>query len=894
MGVSTAISAPEPLGFSAANMLDGIEAPAALLGADLKVIVINEAARLHASDRSAPGLRFLPGRSWRELCQEAEAVGVGVKLEALPVGIGEVRVSLDYTARRRSRFKAYRLSAKAMAGGLGQVLMVQTDLTRLAVTEQRLIEAEQHLADLAELSSDWLWSTDGELRFVELASPHGPLWRRVQPRLIGQSLDDLLGKVASEISRRRPFRDVVAEVKIKGKLHRIRFSGKPQFDTDGDFEGYVGLASDFTAAHDAEVARDAAERRLRDIAELSSDWFWETDGEHRFTYVSEAQHGVARVGLDQAIGRRRIEMIDEAMTDPAARARHLDDLTHHRPFRDFIYGSSSLGKFHYVKVSGKPRFDEGGRFLGHVGTTTDVTQVVESEKRREAAERRLKDAVEHMPGGIAIWDEQYRLVVCNDEYWSPPSDGIGRTYEELARQFRTIGPGRIESADREARIQERIRRHRNPPTSDEVVFGNGEVHQVNERRLGDGSMVTVTMDISRLKRREKELSDQRSLLQTTLDHISDGIMALDEKWQIVAVNDTFGELLGLPGDLARVGASFAAVVEWLARRGDYGTEQAETVAVDLVEKMSRAPRWYDEREMPDGRHISWRMGEIQGGGRLIAVADVSEQRQAERRREELRTTMAQAQQLESLSRLAGGLGHDLNNMLLPVMTLTELAMDELPEGSPARGDLERVISAAEHARGLVQQLMTFTRSAGKNGRFASLDLVLAEASDLLRATVGPNLFVRLELGAPGAGVPINATEIQQIVMNLGTNAAQALGERRGTLTIETALVEPNDNRLSGNPRLDPARRHVRLTVTDDGPGIPAELLPRIFEPFFTTKAVGKGTGLGLAVVHGLVSQCGGVIEATGDAGARFDILFPVADQAVNQKGNHNGTHSADR
>jgi PAS domain-containing protein len=243
MGVSAPIWPSDPPAISAVNLLDGIGVPAALLGPDLRVTMINEAARLHAADRGAPGLRFIPGRTWSELCQEADAGADGAKLAALTSGLDQGGSSLDYAARRRGRFKAYRLSLRTMAGTLGQALAIQTDITRTAVTEQRLVDSERHLADIAELSSDWLWSTDSKLRFVELASPHDPRWRRVQPRLIGQDLDGLLAEAAAEIARRRPFRDVVATIPVEGEVHRIRFSGKPRFDTEGRFLGYVGLAA---------------------------------------------------------------------------------------------------------------------------------------------------------------------------------------------------------------------------------------------------------------------------------------------------------------------------------------------------------------------------------------------------------------------------------------------------------------------------------------------------------------------------------------------------------------------------------------------------------------------------------------------------------------------------
>ncbi len=906
MGVGTVIGTSPAIEAAAQDMLDAIDIPAALLDSARRVVRVNAAANAFAGDDSTPGLRLVEGQVWPDLCRASDAVGTGAsELEELVTGIGERRTvsgAVEYAAQRRGRFKAFRLTARALAGDGGWVLVIQIDRTRLGVAERRLLEAEQRLADISELSSDWIWGTDEELRFVELSAPRDAFWRRVQPSLIGRSCAEILGGCtspdiveagAAAIASRRPIRDCVTVIEVEGKPHRIRFRGKPLFDSNGSFRGYFGLAADITNTYEAES-------RLQAIAELSSDWYWQTDAEHRFTYMSKANPGVTRLRSSDILGRRRIDTIDRARTDPEALARHADDLANHRPFRDFVYGSSNLGRIRYLKVSGNPRFDREGRFQGHVGTASDVTAMIEAQERRESAERRLKAAVEQMPSGVAIWDPDDRMMICNEEYWknsgiSGPAP-IGRTFEDLARSFRSVGHAKVDDVSFESKVQARLKLHRDPGSAIELPLANGRVLQVKERRFDDGTTVSVTTDITELKVRERAIAQQRTLLQTTLDHITDGILAIDEGWRIVAVNDTFAELLGVPDELARVGTHLASVIEWLAQRGDYGSDRPNVSAGKIVDAIAARPRWYDERPVPSGRVISWRVREMQNGGRIIAVADVSEQRQAEQRREQLRTTMGQAQKLEAISRLAGGLAHDLNNMLLPIMTLTEMAMDELPAGSPARDDLERVIGAAEHARGLVQRLLTFSRIGTQSGEPAAIDLSVADAMELVRATAGPDLSVRLVLRAPKIVVRLGATEIQQVVMNLGLNAAQAIGDRPGTLTIETALIEEDDDRLRGNTDLDSARRYARLSVIDDGPGIPPEVLPRIFDPFFTTKPVGQGTGLGLAVVHGLVSQVGGAIEIICDGGARFDVLLPIVESIAGQQNerNPNGADSSDR
>ena len=899
MSFPTALRAAPILEPSALDVLEAIETPAAFIGPDGRVVAVNAAALAVSEDRT-PGLLFVEGRTWAELCQHSGATGsIAADLEAVLQirGMPARSTAIDYAVRTAGRLKTYRLTARTL-GQSDHILVVQTDSTRLEAAEQRLKEAERRQADLAELSSDWVWTTDEELVFVELTASSDPLWRRVQPRLVGQSCAEKLAEVAELISRRRPFRDAPLEIAIDGRVRHLRFSGKPLFGADGGFHGYLGVAIDLTREHEAESARDAAEARLREIAELSSDWYWETDCELRYTYVSEDRRGAVQLDPERTYGRRRIELIDRELTDPEALARHLDDLEHRRPFRDFVYGSNSLGPVCYLKVSGNPRFGKDGEFLGYVGTASDITPIVAVEKRRKLAERRLKAAVDQMPSGIAIWDADDRLVVHNEQYLTIAGldrgeKVVGLTFEETVRNALHAGAISLPETSVEEFVKARVDMHQKATLSREVAYASGRIALIRERRLKGGGMVTVIGDVTDLKRRERIQTEQRALLQTTLEHISDGILVVDKDWRIVAINDNFSTLLDMPDGVVGVGARLSAVFEWLSLRGDYGGELAAATAARLIEEIKSHPHWYDERTTPDGRRIFWRVREMQGGGHIIAVADVSEQRQAEERREQLRGTMLRAEKLEAISRLAGGLAHDLNNMLLPIMTLTELAMDELPEGSPARGDLERVIGAAEHARGLVQRLLTFSRTTPQGLGAAMVDPAVRAAVDLIQPLVGPNLRIVLRLEA-GAAIPLSDTEIQQIVVNLGQNAAQAIGDLPGTLTIETGLIEADDDLLRSILTLDSARSHVRLTVADDGPGIPGDVLPRIFEPFFTTKAVGQGTGLGLAVVHGLVGQVGGAIEINGEGGARFDIMIPILDQPINPQGNPNGAHTADR
>jgi PAS domain S-box-containing protein len=888
MDVSGPVAIRVPVAPAVRGLLDAYDVPSCIVDAERVVLAVNSAAR--ATDGpDALGLRLIEGRAWSELCLETgaeTAPEMATLLERLQRN-GAETLTLDYVIRAPGRFKSFRLTAKAISGGDGGMLVTHTDITKALTTERRLLETEQRMGDLAGLFDEWLWSTDDGLRLIELRAPSDSVGRRIQPHLVGRSLDEILGAAepqaegaGANVRRRRPFRQAIVPLDLDGTRHFIRLSGKPAFAEDGAFEGYIGVAEDITEALAVERSKEAAERRYREIVEFWSDWFWETDAEHRFVYRSETLNGRTQLDESRLLGKRRSELIDLELTDKEQLARHLDDLENHRPFRDFVYGCRNLGHVRYLKIGGKPRFDADGRFTGYVGNASDVTAVVTADAERASAERRLKAAIDQLPSGVAIWDRDDRLVTCNDQYWNglatPPA--IGCTFEQAARIVRG-GSMATGDAEFEAAIRARVELHRNPGGPVETAAPNDRIVQVNERRMDDGSIVSVTTDITSIKARERLLAEQRGLLQTTLDHISDGILAVDEDWRITAANDTFSHLLGLPEEMAKVGVHFASLLEWLARRGDYGPGSAQAEAGRIFEAMAGRARWYDERPVPNGRLIAWRVRRMQGGGRILAVADISEQREAEQRREQLRSAMAQAEKLEAVAQLAGGLAHDLNNTLLPIIALTEVALDDLPAGSQPRADLEKVVTAAEHARGLVQRLMTFSRAESERSA-APLDPGVEDALALVMAAAGANITMKVELDAKDISVPLGITEIQQIVTNLGLNAAQAIGERPGTVVVSTVLLDADEDRLRASPGHDSARRYARLTVADDGPGISPDVLPRIFEPFFTTKEVGKGTGLGLAVVHGLVGRAGGWIEARSDNGAQFDVFLPVAEAIV--------------
>ncbi|MBI2422305.1 MAG: response regulator [Candidatus Hydrogenedentes bacterium] len=263
--------------------------------------------------------------------------------------------------------------------------------------------------------------------------------------------------------------------------------------------------------------------------------------------------------------------------------------------------------------------------------------------------------------------------------------------------------------------------------------------------------------------------------------------------------------------------------------------------------------------------------------RLIGVNyDISGRKRAEAQREELQLQLRQSHKMEAIGTLAGGIAHDFNNILGAIIGHAELLrqsvdLDEAIETS----SLDAILHAAGRATDLVRQILTFSRRSDVIKKPVRLDLVVAEAMKLLRGALPAIIEIKQDL-APCPGLVLaDAVHMHQIVMNLCTNAAHAMGDRGGLLTVGIGAVELKGGEAWAPLNLQPDR-YLTLTVSDTGCGIAAEHLDHIFEPFFTSKAQGEGTGLGLAVVHGIVQEHGGgiVVESEAGRGTTIRILLP--------------------
>ena len=268
--------------------------------------------------------------------------------------------------------------------------------------------------------------------------------------------------------------------------------------------------------------------------------------------------------------------------------------------------------------------------------------------------------------------------------------------------------------------------------------------------------------------------------------------------------------------------------------------------------------------------------------RLMGISqDITERKQAEEKQKQLEEQLHQAQKMETLGTLAGGIAHDFNNILQAIRGYADMSMDEVPPKSQAHADLQEVMKATNRGKKIVQKILAFSRREAHEPRPLRIHPIVREALNLLRATLPTTIDLRQELKRECGTVLGDSGQIHQVVMNLCTNSFQAMRKNGGVLMVSLEKVVSDDEFLQNHPKLN-QQEYVQLTVSDTGEGIDRTTMARIFEPFFTTKNIGEGTGLGLSVVHGIVTSHKGdiTVESEPGQGTTFRVYLPVIESAA--------------
>jgi len=711
---------------------------------------------------------------------------------------------------------------------------------------------------------------------------------KTREEIIGKAVYDLHPKdladsyltMDSELFRRPGVQVWESVMQYADGLRRDVIFTKATFeDRKGDLAGLIGVVLDITERKHAEEALRRSDTRLRQVIDLVPHFIFAKDREGRFVLANKAVADAYGTTVEELTGRKdsdfnpnageishflkddllvmdsgiRKEIPEEMITDSGGNIRFLQ--TTKIPFTLSITGSDAV-----------------------LGVSTDITERKRAEKAIRDSEEKYRNIFENAVEGIFQSIPEGRFLSVNPSlakmfgYESPRAlveeiTDIDRQMYVLPEDCMRFGKliedeGRVEGF--EARMFRR---------DGATLWASIAARAIYDEAGGLVCVEGTAEDITKRKLGEQALQESEAKYRSVVEN---SLVAV-----YIAQNGLF-RFANAPF-CAILGYTLPEVVDRLGLMDLVHPDDRERVAQNIM-KMELGDAGSVEHEFKvtrkDGKIITVKAME----SRLFyhgtpastgILMDITRERTLE-------AQLRQAQKVEAIGHLAGGVAHDFNNILTVLTGYASLLDIKMDEDDPLREHVDQILSASKKASGLTQSLLTFSRQRSVTLLAVDINSIVRETIGLLKRLITEDIVLRACLATDAITIMADATQIDQILFNLVTNAMDAM-KRGGTITIETDLVEPDEfpeTHGFGKPGF-----YAVLSVTDTGEGMDEATKEKIFDPFFTTKEVGKGTGLGLSTVYGIVRQHGGYITVASEpgAGTSFRIYFPAVDRKIMDK-----------
>ncbi|MFI5180679.1 MAG: PAS domain S-box protein [Thermoanaerobaculia bacterium] len=747
---------------------------------------------------------------------------------------------------------------------------IATDITARKAAEADLRHRKSQFRAVLETLQDSYFRTNLEGRFV-LLSPS-------TPKMYGYgSVDEMLGQSAeilyahpehrqralAEIREKGYVRDRIGKVRRKdGSTFWVSLNAQPWFDESGRLAGVEGVARDITARMETEEALRRSEERYRSFLEEIPIGIFRTTPDGRILLANPAL--VKMLGYDSLDDLRHRNLEQQGFEPGYSREEFKQTIERDGEIR----GRESAwtrkdGNVLFVRESARAVRGPDGKVLYYDGTVEDITERRQTESALRESEERYRSLVEGSSNAVMLHSEG-RFVFVNPAAVklfgaSSPEQLLGQPIlERVHPDFRNPVKGRIVSLHGGLPIPEMVERFLKLDGSEIEV----EVTASRVSLKGKETIQVEARDVTERRKAESALRGSEERYRRIVENATEGIWVVDGNLRTTLANRAFARMLGYePKEMIGTPAttySFPENLDELGRHMDARRRGVEETYERRFRRKDGRECWCLLSATPmfdyDGRFA----------GSFGMLNDITERRS-------LQEQLRQSQKMEAVGLLAGGIAHDFNNLLTVITGNIEMLLSMLRPEDPTTLIAGEIRHAGERAAALTRQLLAFSRKQVLAPKVVDLNDIVSGAEKMLRRLIGEDVALTCLLDPRLSPVKVDPAQIEQVILNLAVNARDAM-PRGGSLTIETR----NTSR-SARPPGD--RPHVLLTVSDTGTGMSADVKAHLFEPFFTTKEAGKGSGLGLATVYGVVKQSDGdiAVESEPGVGTTFRILIPAVE-----------------